>query len=416
MPAAIGQTVTIVNKSGKIVKTSKHLVNVFNEAKSAYAEKKAEIKALRQAESNQKEAKLRQQLEALKLEDDAVSRVSSRRSSGDGQTIRRKPSPLKFDANGESFADEPHMGELVRRRTYEAELTRPRTPVQKRSTTHDAIDMDLAYGELPPPLPESNRENEIELRNKVTALQRMLDEANCVQHSVTATIDGLQKNPEALAAVALTLAEISNLAMKMAPTALTSLKTSFPVVLALLASPQFAIAVGVGVGVTVIAFGGYKIVKKIKQQKQRADSLLEYSAEPEGIKTPESDGEDELRELNGVERWRRGVADSVAEGGDSEAGTSVEGEFLTPTATRTLIEEGKIKESDLKSTVTSKTKKSSRHQDNKSEKAKKKSKSEAHSRTSHSHSSSSKAKAEKKEKKKEPSGLKMLFKGQSVYA
>ena len=57
----------------------------------------------------------------------------------------------------------------------------------------------------------------------------------------------LQKNPEAMAAIALTLAEISNIASKMAPGALMALKTGAPAVFALLAAPEFLIAGGGGI-------------------------------------------------------------------------------------------------------------------------------------------------------------------------
>ena len=145
-------------------------------------------------------------------------------------------------------------------------------PVSRRAS-HNDIDMDLAYGDAPPPLPVSKIEDSPELRDKLTGLQRLLEECNCLQHSAGATIENLQKNPEALAAVGLTLAEISTLVTKLSPGALPGLKAAFPAIMALLASPQFAIAAGVAVGVTIIAFGGYKIVKKTKQVKPEEADL-----------------------------------------------------------------------------------------------------------------------------------------------
>lgn len=455
----VAQVITIVNQSGKVVKTSKTLVNVFNEAKSAYNERKAEIKASRLTEkdSKEKELKARKQLEALTVDDDARSRSSSRRGSPDGRSqIKRKPvpqrerppvergfsdsfysndqpngrpkkaqnrpSPLRFDSNG-SMWEEPHMGELVRRHTSGLEArkrhnARPLTPT--RSASVDDVDMDLAYGDLPPPLPERRGEDTIELREKMTALQRLLDEANCVQHSAMATIDNLQKNPDALAAVALTLAEISNLAAKLAPGALATLKGSFPAIVALLASPQFAIAAGVGVGVTIIAFGGYKIVKKIKAQKEEKAMLAsqpfgagndnDRRIDDEAYPPSPAESVDELRELSGIERWRRGIAEEEAR----SLGTSVDGEFITPIASRTLIEEGKLTEADFKA------KDPRRKKDKKaksevssaskarSEKGKTKAKSKVGSKVG---SSAGKG---RKEKEKEPSGLKMLFMGHSA--
>ncbi|KAF2764741.1 hypothetical protein EJ03DRAFT_16440 [Teratosphaeria nubilosa] len=395
----VAQVITIVNQSGKVVKTSKHLVNVWKEAKSAYDERKAEIKATRKTEQDNRERDIQaiKQCEALRLEDDdRASRASSRRSSRSRRdetrsmvSTKRKPVPASkterppvergvsdsFYANdapshrshrpshlrqGSWQDDEPRIGELARRHTTDLESTsrrsrhHPTTP--NRSASLDDIDMDLAYGELPPPLPERKYDTEVELRMKMSGLQRLLDEANCIQHSATATIDNLQKNPDALAAVALALAEVSNLAAKLAPGALTTLKGSFPAIVALLASPQFAIAAGVSVGVTIIALGGYKIIKKIKAQKEEA-RLLEDGmvyAELPPLQGPEpapedADSMDELREIDKIEHWRRGIAEAEA----SSLGTSVDGEFLTPVATMTLIEDGEITEADLKSTTSS---------------------------------------------------------------
>jgi hypothetical protein len=414
---ALGQTVTVVNKSGKVVSTGKHVVNVFKEAKSAYRERKAEIKAVRDADIEQK--RVQKTLEKFTLEDDRSSQTSRRshrpskeqRSHRDrppvdrgysdsfyandvpSTTNSRRQSGLRneFDPDGES-----QHKELVRRHTTDMGqgVHRPRT---SRSASEADIDMDLAYGELPPPLPERPRENEIELRDKMTKLQQLLDEANCVQHSVIATIENLQKNPDALAAVALTLGEISTMAGKMAPGVLTSMKTAFPAIIALLASPQFMIAAGVGVGVTVIAFGGYKIIKKIQKRKEES---AENKANPQRqIQDNESVSEyDELYELDSdlshIETWRRGIADAEAQ----SLGTSVDGEFLTPDAGRQLVADGILREEDLKSMRSSKSKKTS-----KSKKSKKDAKSDKESTASSS-------KDKEKRKKKEPSGLRMLFK------
>ncbi|KAF2453801.1 hypothetical protein BDY21DRAFT_292432 [Lineolata rhizophorae] len=220
--------------------------------------------------------------------------------------------------------------------------------------------MSLAYGELPPPPPgaalgdagnaNTDAGGELELRAKANRLQALLDEANCLQHSATATIDALQRNPDALAAVALTLAEISNLAAKLAPGALAALKGSFPAVVALLASPQFMIAAGVGVGVTIVALGGYKIVKRIRERKE--EGMLEAPfAGGAGAPGPANDDgmdEDELRELDAdmarVEMWRRGIADVQAR----SVGTTVDGEFVTPHASRMLVAEGALSEGDFR--------------------------------------------------------------------
>ena len=176
--------------------------------------------------------------------------------------------------------------------------------------------MDLAYGDLPPSLEIAPRaEEDVELKGLVNRVKMVLEEAECLQYSATAIIASLQKNPDAMAAVALTLAEISNIVSKMAPGALVALKGSAPAVFALLVSPQFMIAAGVGVGITVVALGGYKIIKKIKAKQAEADP-----------------GVDELLEIGGdvnkIDSWRRGIAEVQAE----SIGTSVDGEFITPQA------------------------------------------------------------------------------------
>lgn len=179
--------------------------------------------------------------------------------------------------------------------------------------------MNLAYGELHHP-PAPAIEQEQELQATMSKLDVLLTEAHCLQHSATAIISNLQSNPEAMAAVALTLAELSNLLTKMSPGILTALKTSSPAIFALLASPQFLIAGGVALGVTVVMFGGYKIIKKIqasteaKKEVNRMEEALVY----DGV------------EMGSIESWRRGITD-VERGVETE---SVDGEFITPEAAR----------------------------------------------------------------------------------
>lgn len=454
----MAQVITVVNKSGKIVKSTKTLAGVFNEAKSAYNERKAELKSarLKERDLREQERKARGQLETLTLDDDAQSRRGSRAGSEDGsKATRRKPvpsrrerphgdrgysdsvveegprraattyrpSPLRFDSAGEEMHDpnSPQPGGLVRRHTGHPPVSRS-LPVSRRAS-HNDIDMDLAYGDAPPELPVSKIEDTGELRDKLTGLQRLLEECNCLQHSAGATIENLQKNPEALAAVGLTLAEISTLVTKLAPGALPSLKAAFPAIMALLASPQFAIAAGVAVGVTIIAFGGYKIVKKIQASNRERHDEAMMLVDAEGAEQqPASPAEslDELRELSSVEKWRRGIADEQAR----SVGTSVDGEFITPIASRTLIEEGKLTEADFKPREKSRDRKKREKKESKASSSKSRvAESEAGRsvRSERSHRSgttgTSRSKKEKeKEKKKEPSGLKLLFSGHSTRA
>ena len=409
---------------------SKHLVNVFKEARSAYRERKAELKAVRDAEFEEQRA--RQALEQFTF-DDKRSATSSRISktktvkSNKSHSSQRREAPHaiergytdSFYANDAIPCANPHRTPsstprseaTYRQQTQSRELVRRNTegdlaPIARlepiRSHSDSNIDMDLAYGELPPPLPARSRDEQQELRGKMTKLQSLLDEANCLQHSVSAMIANLEKNPDALAAVALTLAEISNLAGKMAPGALAAMKGSFPAVVALLASPEFMIAAGVGVGITIVALGGYKIIKKIKEKKVEREGEAEVERAIEVENGPVAvEAEEELQELevdadvNRIELWRRGIADAEAESvlAESVAATSVDGELVTTLASKRLIEEGKLKPEDLKETKS----------EGKSSSTKRK------KRRRHSHSKSSKEKSKPKSERKETSRLRHFF-------
>ena len=145
------------------------------------------------------------------------------------------------------------------------------------------IDMNLAYGSVPPDLAQrvdldpnhvADCGRESQAHDLVDKIEGLLDEAECMHHSASTMIQMLQDNPERAAAVALALAELSGLLGKMAPAFAGFLKTASPAVFGLLASPQFLIAAGVAVGVTIVMFGGWKIIKKINQAKSSADEKM----------------------------------------------------------------------------------------------------------------------------------------------
>jgi hypothetical protein len=188
-------------------------------------------------------------------------------------------------------------------------------PRHARSYSVGAYDPDLAYGDFSPDLDVPQTGDEVELKGLVSKVKFLLVEAECLQYSVSTIISNLQKNPEAMAAVALTLAEISSLVAKMSPAILSSFRAGSPAVFALLASPQFMIAAGVGVGITIVAFGGYKIIKKIKAKNSepKMDEMIELGSD-----------------VSRIESWRRGIAEAEA----SSIGTSVEGELITPKAAK----------------------------------------------------------------------------------
>lgn len=345
--APLGETIAVIDKSGKVVSTSKHLFGVFSQAKNAYRERKAQLQSERNAKIAEEQA-----LRALQTYtiDDSPSVAPSRRSHRSHRTSRshhhrhgRPPSQYEQDLHSVVSRPDSHYGrpgDMVRRHTHHDIGVREPDgrPATSRSKSDAHIDMDLAYGDFHPsvltrqpthpPAGQLQKLDDPELNGLVDRAQWLLEEAHCVQHSATATIAHLQKNPDAMAAVALTLAEISNLASKMAPAALSALKTAAPTVWALLASPQFLIAAGVGLGVTVVMFGGYKIIKQIQSAGGGGG---DDSMEPPQRGQPMS--MDDMIEFNpdclsGVEMWRRGVADAEAE----SVGTSVDGEFITPTA------------------------------------------------------------------------------------
>ena len=217
------------------------------------------------------------------------------------------------------------------------------------------IDMHLAYGDVPPDLasradldisPRNNttttrsphgsgelqlagppEDTEAQALTMVDRIESLLEEAQCVHHTASSMIANLQQNPQAAAAVALTLAELSALIGKMSPSFLPILKGSSPAIFALLASPQFLIGTSVVVGVTVIMFGGWKIVKKIKEnaaakqaeapfEMQNMGAAAAAGGEGEGQRAAKEGGggggeyEEALvleEEMSTIESWRRGI-------------------------------------------------------------------------------------------------------------
>ncbi|MCJ1248522.1 hypothetical protein MMC30_005740 [Trapelia coarctata] len=357
-PAILGQTITVYDKSNKVVSNSKHLFNVFKEAKSAYRERKAEISVARHAHGSHKTLK--------------SPPIDDRRSYHTQDPHHRKPVPSRRNSGGSVVSGSNSVYPASNRRFEQdlrshthlhrsptsprsprsphgvhSELARRHTSIENPPSYHSAppsptrsysaneIDMNLAYGEMPLDLMHPRTGDEAELKAHVGTVKRILQEADCVHYSVTAIIASLQKNPEAMAAVALTLAEISNIVSKMSPGVLMALKGSSPAVFALLASPQFLICAGVGVGVTIVALGGYKIIKKIKAK----NALEADEARMEEMLVVGSD-------LGRIENWRRGIS-KAAEG---SVGTSVEGEFITPMAagmSRLSLQEERIRESRM---------------------------------------------------------------------
>ncbi|KAI3398714.1 hypothetical protein diail_8753 [Diaporthe ilicicola] len=495
------ETVTIINKSGKIIGNGKHIVNIFKEAKAAYQDKKASIKAERAAAAELRPGVKKAQTYAgparseYSYEDhvhdvpdrrhflpyaegsyythepraidegdrrrsiddagsEARSIASSRRSHGSHRSHRsRKTRTTHHDdearstrppltasnlrTHSEISSTAPSQITAVYRSPYAETaprdsmvLSRPnlaRAPTAPPSTMmtmepalvprqgsammhHVAsesdlstirpippakdgkkkkkkeIDMNLAYGNIPPDLasrtdlgPVTKDEEERaradaelkkqqEARTLMARIDTLLDEAEAVQHSATSIIDHLQRKPEAAAAVALLLAELSTLLKTLGPSFLAVVKGGSPAIFALLASPQFLVAVGVTVGVTVVCFGGWKIVKRIKEakavaaEKEANAQAFEMQDQPQqyvprsgqsGFEAgarygaPEGSVDDALvleEELSTIETWRRGIVPSDV-GDDDELARSIaesaDLELITPDAARSVRDDGR---------------------------------------------------------------------------
>lgn len=355
MAAIAAQYVTIIDRSNKVIKQSSQFKDLFADAKSAYVARKAELKDKKKL---REEVELQKAIKNVSLEERSVRGTSprpgyfSRRSTDRGSdantptgqarqinlaefnnelNFARHNSPTHRDPYTDSYAAQQG---LVRSQTdhqiIQHHLQRPPIP---HSYSQNDLDVDphLAYGDHYPedlvvPRDTPQQANQKELSSLVLKAKLLLEEADCAGHSAKAIITHLQKNPDTMAAVGLTLAEISKILPKLAPGALATIGKSAPAVVALLLSSEFLIAVGVAAGVTVIAIGGYKIIKRMREK-----SANQRGAEEEG----KMDEAIDLRELEHVERWRRGVEPMMIDDTASVvSGTSVEGEYITPYAAR----------------------------------------------------------------------------------
>ncbi|KAL2158787.1 hypothetical protein VTH06DRAFT_3979 [Thermothelomyces fergusii] len=330
---ATTEIITIINNSGKVISTGKQLVGIFKEAQAAYRDRKEAAKAQRVGVQR---AKTFDVSRSDPYFDDASS--SRRRSHDDGDArshassrsnrhsrrSRRPPSPEglppvaegplaltegNLKAHSEISATTPSR--MYRSPPAEAAppdlvLSRPNLgtgaapPSEAGSgasgrrqlvhrprsdpvvTKKKSIDLNLAYGDIPPDLesrvdldPDRGREpahndddarlppvedpQEAKALSLMDRIEEYLEEAHCIQKTASGMIESLQQNPDAAAAVALSLAELSSLLGRLSPAFLSFLKGGSPAVFALLASPQFLIGTSIAVGVTVVMFGGWKI-------------------------------------------------------------------------------------------------------------------------------------------------------------
>lgn len=293
----------------------------------------------------------------------------------------------------------PGGGAMVQRNRSTGELVKMKP--------HKEIDMDLAYGNIPPDLAERTDLDpqygtEKEAKALVHRVEGILTEAKCLHHSATTTMAQLQKDPDSAAAVALSLAELSKLVKKSSPAFLMLLKSGSPAVFSLLSSPHFLIGSSIAVGVTVVCFGGWKIVQRVKEQQQAREALMyepmdrpapmrtqsEYA--PRRAPTEHSAGmdealiiDDDLSDISSIETWRRGI---VPYGEDETADM----ELITPLANKENVDRygDDFDVQSRRSTRTTKTNKTSKtSKTNESHKSHKSHRSDASERSHRSHRS-----------------------------
>ncbi|CAI4217402.1 unnamed protein product [Parascedosporium putredinis] len=384
--SALQETVTIINNSGKIISTGKQLFGIFKEAKACYNEKKSFIhheRSLQRSQTFDVGAQPSYHHQPQQYHDydygenpyyagdDGRSHVSHRSHRSHRSSASRRHGPSASRAA-------PALTEANLRSHSEVSATPPPPPPHYRSPYAETAPRDMtlsrptlaraptelapARTDLDPDHPDTQH-----ARTLIGRVETLLDEANCVQHSATGIISHLQRNPDAAAAVALTLAELSTLLAKVSPSFLGIVQGGSPAVFALLSSPQFLIAAGAAVGVTVVMFGGWKIIKRIKENKAQEAMQREAMAfqasqipmQPMGhmappmdpmhydmmgmpMREPEyypeehpivGDGVDEAlvieQELSGIESWRRGIVPF----GEDE---SVDVELISPEAQRAV--------------------------------------------------------------------------------
>ncbi|KAL7276398.1 hypothetical protein RUND412_000602 [Rhizina undulata] len=256
---ALASTVTVVDNSGKVLNTSKNLFSAFKEAREAYRTRKAEIVAERLAE---KEARQRRREKRERRE-----RREREKAEGKRHKKERKKSR---SASGESEGN----GTLAFDLDEEEDGVRMETLSRKssRESLNDNDDNDIMHSSQDPMTLAKLVDISADLVDDhvtetlqclLLQLQATIDELCCLTFGITTLITELQKCPDTLAVVGLTLAEISALVTKVAPGFVLTLKTAFPVIFGLLSSPQFAVVASVGMAATVVLLGGYKIIRNV---------------------------------------------------------------------------------------------------------------------------------------------------------
>ncbi|RVD89511.1 uncharacterized protein DFL_000515 [Arthrobotrys flagrans] len=262
----LNYTVEVVDKAGKAIHTSKTIFGALREAREAYKAKRAERKAEREAEKAARRAIKERAYEEQLREARRARREARRAIEDDSRTEerrreRRERRERRMIEDGRSDA-----GTEVRDRDAGSDTSsiyshRERNGSTGALTLRSASTTDLSLPPMPP-RPEVDEEDD-HLTALFTQVQDIIDHAAAAQSSVVTLVDALRREPETLAMVGLTLAEISTIVAKLSPAALAGAQISWPVVFSFLASPQFAIVAGGVIGTTVILLGGYRIIQKM---------------------------------------------------------------------------------------------------------------------------------------------------------
>ncbi|KAI5294888.1 hypothetical protein KEM52_002947 [Ascosphaera acerosa] len=276
----LGETIAVFDRSGEVVSTTKHLYNVFKEAQQAY--QKARTGLVDQYNAtfgpSQDQSPVQRQ---LSWDDEGSGIVQAKPDQGiirprHHQRSQSLDSAFELDGFRPGLDQSQLCTEDARAKPAFIPDDNESVFLSRLDDEDDGIDTELAFGEYHAETFEQiHRDAEEDMKKLMSKTQQMLMEAKCAEASAMATINHLQENPEAMAAVALTLAEVSKLAKTVGPHILNALKVAFPSAFALLACPQFLVASSVGIGITIVMIGGYKIIKRIQAACSDEETVIQ---------------------------------------------------------------------------------------------------------------------------------------------
>ncbi|KAF3905262.1 hypothetical protein ABW21_db0205037 [Orbilia brochopaga] len=252
----LNYTVEVVDKTGKAIHTSRTILGALREARDAYKAKRAERKAERDAEKAARRALKERAYEEQLREARRARREARRAIEDDGKSEERRRE--RKERHERRMIEAGGSAELAKDGSDTSSIY---SAGQDSASTGQLTTRSMTDLSLPPPPPADEEDDH--LTALFLQVQDIIDHAAAAQSSVITLVEALRRDPETLAMVGITLAEISTIIAKLSPAALAGAKLSWPLVFSFLASPQFAIIAGVGIGTTVILLGGYKIIKKM---------------------------------------------------------------------------------------------------------------------------------------------------------